>query len=303
MSFDLVGLGSVAVDELLYVEAYPPADVKVRVAARESRCGGLIGVALHAAARLGARCAYAGRLATDDPSRRIEEAFVQAGIDVSHAPRSAEHHVVESTIIIATGTGTRNVFSNWPGNTGAHPSLPAAEFIRAARVLLVDHHGVAGSIRAARIARAAGVAIVADFERDDDPQFPQLLALADHLILSETFARRISGANSAHQALGHLWNRERATVVVTCGEDGCWVMAAGAEEPAHVPAMQVVCVDSTSCGDVFHGAYATALAQGSSLQKRLRFATVAAGLKATRRGGISALPTREEVDQCAAAWR
>jgi len=296
MQFDLLGLGSVAVDELLYVEAFPPPDAKVRVSARETRCGGLIGVALFAAARLGARCAYAGRLGTDPPSLRIESAFAEAAIDTTHAARSPEHHVVESTIVVATSTGTRNVFSNWPGNTGAHDTLPDAELIGRARGLLIDHHGVAGSIRAARIAREAGVAVIADFERDDDPRFRELLALPDHLILSEPFALRITGADSAHAAAHQLWNADRAAVVVTCGKEGCWFVASGGEL-AHFPAMHVATVDTTSCGDVFHGAYATALAEGLPLEKRLRFATIGAGLKATRRGGVGALPTREEVDR------
>ena len=68
MAIDILGFGSVAVDELLYVDAFPPADGKVRVSGRERRCGGLAGVALLAAARLGARCAYAGRLGTDTAS-------------------------------------------------------------------------------------------------------------------------------------------------------------------------------------------------------------------------------------------
>src|SRR4051812_4278683 len=172
MSFDLLGLGSVAVDELLTIDTFPAPDTKLRVARRERRCGGLTGVALLAAAALGARCAYAGRLGTDPASEFIAEAFAQAGVDTQHAPRAAEHRVVASTIVVATQTGTRNVFSHSPGHTGAHDTLPSAGVIRAARVLLVDHHGIPGSVRAAQIARETGCAVVADFERDDAPRLP-----------------------------------------------------------------------------------------------------------------------------------
>lgn len=51
---DVLGLGCAAVDDLLYVPAYPPADAKVQVRRRESQCGGLTGNALVAAARLAA---------------------------------------------------------------------------------------------------------------------------------------------------------------------------------------------------------------------------------------------------------
>jgi sulfofructose kinase len=51
-------------------------------------------------------------------------------------------------------------------------------------------------------------------------------------------------------------------------------------------------VDTTGCGDVFHGAYAAALAQGATLCERVRLATAATGLKATLRGIL----TRNQVE-------
>ena len=51
--FDILGLGVVAVDELLHVSEYPPADTKTRVSGRERQCGGLTAIALITAARLG----------------------------------------------------------------------------------------------------------------------------------------------------------------------------------------------------------------------------------------------------------
>ena len=62
-TYDILGLGVLAVDDLLYAREYPPADVKTRLSHRERQCGGLTGAALIAAARLGATCAYAGMLA------------------------------------------------------------------------------------------------------------------------------------------------------------------------------------------------------------------------------------------------
>src|SRR5206468_4095602 len=65
---DILGLGAVAVDDFIYLEAYPAPDAKARVLRRERNCGGLTAIALVAAARLGARCAYAGVLGRDESS-------------------------------------------------------------------------------------------------------------------------------------------------------------------------------------------------------------------------------------------
>ena len=60
--FDVLGIGVTAVDDLLYVDRYPPPDAKITVLRSERQCGGLAATALVAASRLGAKCAYAGVL-------------------------------------------------------------------------------------------------------------------------------------------------------------------------------------------------------------------------------------------------
>lgn len=292
---DVLGLGAVAWDELLTIGAFPPADAKVRLRRRVFQCGGLTGGALIAAARFGARCAYAGRLGVDPASEAVEEAFAREGIDTSEAVCAPESRVVQSTIIVAEETGTRNVFSLSPGNTGAHETLPAPDVIGAAGVLLVDHHGIAGSIRAARIARAAGRPVVADFERADGAGFGELLALAGHLIVGESFAAALTGAASPAEAARRLWVPEREVVIVTCGAAGGWLFAAGHDEAVHWPALPAATVDSTGCGDVFHGLYAATLAAGVPLERRVRIAAAGAAIKAGRRSGPDAIPRREEI--------
>jgi sulfofructose kinase len=63
-----------------------------------------------------------------------------------------------------------------------------------------------------------------------------------------------------------------------------------------VPALRVPVVDTTGCGDVFHGAYAACLASGGDVPTAVRFATVAASLKTRQPGGRAGIPTRPEVE-------
>jgi sulfofructose kinase len=79
-SIDIIGLGCVAVDDLLYVPSFPVANTKVRVLSWERQCGGLTGAALVTAARFGARCAFGGLLGLDELSHVIEENFSWSGI-------------------------------------------------------------------------------------------------------------------------------------------------------------------------------------------------------------------------------
>ena len=152
-------------------------------------------------------------------------------------------------------------------------------------------------IRAARIARAAGIPVVADLESSRFPRFAELLGLADHPILSAQFACEITGATSPAAAAANLWRKDRAAVVVTCGVEGCWFLDGANKRPEHFPAFRVKAIDTTGCGDVFHGAYAAALARGLPMIERIRLASATAAIKATRRGGQSGIPNLRAVER------
>jgi sulfofructose kinase len=293
--FDVLGLGAVAIDDILYVDSYPQADAKRQVMQHERQCGGLTATALVAAARLGSACAYAGVLGTDELSDFAMQRFAEENIDVTQTVRKPDANAIHSTIIVDKTTGTRNIFFNLNGVVGAGTDSPDEEVIRGSKVLFVDNIGMAGMIRAARIASQAGIPIVADLEAEDSPYFADLFALADHLILSEDFARKITGRNDLADALEKLWSPNRQTAIITCGSEGCWAFSRELGSPAAFPAFKVEAVDTTGCGDVFHGAYASALAKGYDVRERIRWASASAALKATQYGGQNGIPYEEEV--------
>ncbi len=294
---DIFGLGCTAVDDVIYVAAYPAADMKARVLRRERHCGGLTATALVAAARLGARCAFGGVLGPDEASRFVLGHLAREGVDVSHATSRREARPIQSLIVVDEARRTRNIFFDIENVFGAPPRSPSRKQIEGCKVLFVDNFGIQGMTRAATIARSAGIPVVADFESSDGDGFQELLSLVDHLILSESFALKLTGAANPAAAARSLWNPRRAVVVITSGERGCLFVDSSRHPPRRVPAFSVKALDTTGCGDVFHGAYAAALAHGTPLQERLRFASAAAALKATRHGGQQGIPTLTVVNQ------
>jgi sulfofructose kinase len=295
-SFDILGLGCVAIDDLLYVSAYPPADAKVQVRRRDRQCGGLTATALVAAARMGSSCVYAGLLGEDDLSQAVIDSLSREGIDTGLIRRQADARPIHSIVVIDESRQTRTIFYDLQNVFGAQEDWPEEEVVRAARVLFVDQFGVEGMTRAAKIARAAGIPVVADFEIDCVPGFDELLELVDHLIIPRAFAEKLTGEPRPDVAVEKLWQKRQAAIV-TCGGEGCWYLSA--EEPDAFyrrAAYPVEVVDTTGCGDVFHGAYASALARGLDMDERVRFASAAAALKATKRGGQTGIPSRAAVE-------
>ena len=290
----ILGCGCVAVDDILHVAAYPAADTKSRVTRRARRCGGLVGNALIAAARQGAPCRYAATLGDDDLSAFVLETLRAEGIDLARVARAPGAYPVHSVIVVSDDRGTRNIFADLAGVENAPPPPLGADAVASASVLLIDHFWPETKLPALTAARAAGIPVVADFENGDHPRFAELLGLVDHLILSAEFSRGLTGQDPAG-AVEALWHESRTLVAVTGGEEGCWYRTA--QGPAHQPAFRVRAVDTNGCGDVFHGAYAAALASGEEPAEALRYGAAAAALKAGRPAGPDAIPRRSEVEE------
>ena len=255
-----------------------------------------MGTALVAAATLGARCAYAGTLGEDELSAFAMRRMREKGIDVSPVETDAKARPVHSFIVVDRKSGGRNIFFDPSGLVERREFKVLEGAIRAARVLLVDHYDIGTHIQAVRVARKAGIPVVADFEEDKDPHFTELLESVDHLVLSLEFAKRLCLSRSPGAIARKLWIDGRKAVVITCGAEGCWFVTH--ENPAksvHLPAFMVTAVDTTGCGDVFHGAYAAALSQGMNIAESLRFASAAAALKALSPAGRG-FPTRLEIN-------
>ena len=292
---DVLGLGIVTVDDFLYVPAYPAADAKVRVSRRLRQCGGLTGTALVAAVRQGACAAYAGCLGDDELSDFIRENFKAEGIDISHIDRERKSRPIHSTIVVDESAGTRAIFFQMPDDLAFGGEWPPVSVVRSSRVLFIDHYDADRTLRAATIARERGIPVVADFERDEGPRFDELLAVADHLILSRAFAAKITGESDPRRMIDHLRCASRSAIIITCGDEGCWhaERIGGAQ---HRPAFRVKAVDTTGCGDVFHGAYAASLARGEPIERRVAVASAAAAIKAKSSGGQAGIPTLAEVE-------
>jgi sulfofructose kinase len=75
-----------------------------------------------------------------------------------------------------------------------------------------------------------------------------------------------------------------------------WIERTAPRELQTLAAFSVRAVDTLAAGDVFHGAYALAIAEAIPVAQAMRFAAAAAAIKCSRPGGRSGAPTRAEVE-------
>ncbi len=294
-TYDVLGFGAIAVDDLLYVEHYPPADAKMPVTDIDRQGGGLTATALVTVTRLGGTAAYAGVLGDDDLSRHAIAALEEDGVDCSLVRHDPEARPVRAVIVIDLSTGTRNIFSDARRFVSRSPEEMTEALISRGRVLFLDHRVAAAGVAAAQVARLLGIPVVADVERLMSPEVPAMMDASDHLIVSAELAEEVTGRDDPARAVEALARPDRAATVVTAGETGCWY-AQGVGSVTHQPAFAVEVVDTTGCGDVFHGAYAALLARGADVPRCIRFAAATAALKATCPGGRAGIPVYEAVE-------
>ena len=298
MEWDVLGFGAVTVDDLVFVPEFPRPDSKMRILEEQRHGGGLTGTALVAAVRLGASAAYCGVLGYDELSRDAVAELKHEGIDCSRMLHKEGARPIHATILVEQANGRRTILFSTQGWTERQPEEMDPDLISSCRVLFVDHTVQSGGIRAAQQARRLGIPVVGDFESAANDLVVELMGLVDHLIIGSHLSEQITGYADPQDRVRALMSAGRACCVVTQGEQGCWY--AGGDSPEvvrHFPAFPVKAVDTTGCGDVFHGAYAAGLAHGMELEQRIRTATAAAGIKAMQPGGRSGIPRQAEVIQ------
>jgi sulfofructose kinase len=122
-----------------------------------------------------------------------------------------------------------------------------------------------------------------------------LLTTATHIVFSADGLRATAGTDDLAVALERAAARTDSFVGVTNGPNEMLWRADGVLH--RMPAFRVDAVDTLAAGDVFHGAFALALAEGSPVAAAMRSAAATAAIKCTRFGGGVGAPARAEVHQ------
>jgi len=255
-----------------------------------------------AIARLGGRVAFWGRAGDDAAGATMAQEFAAYGVDARAFRRMTGCRSSQSAILV-DARGERLIVSH-PGDVPDDAAWLPLEDVRGAGAVLADVRWSTGARALFGAAREAGVPRVLDADVAEGAVIDELLRLADHVVFSEhglaawaSLPER-AGEPQRLAALERAWHAMRAqspshACAVTCGASGSWWLTN--DGPLHVPAPEIDAVDTLGAGDVFHGAYALAVAEGRDIAAAARIATLAAAIKCTRRGGRAGSPTRAEL--------
>ena len=285
--------GIAVVDYIFRVESFPTLSTKTPTREFLITGGGCAANAAIAIARLGAEARFTGPLGDDEHAERVAQGLTRAGVQIDAIVRVAGATTSISGIFIGPAGERLLTTRRSHGLASARPQQPYG-LLRGVDALLADNHFPGFVIPICATARAADLPVVLDIDKPTELSDP-LLTLGSHAIFSAEALRAASGIDQLEGALARAMEYCRGFVAVTDGENGVLWRAEKAQ--GHQAACRVEAIDTLAAGDVFHGAFALALAEGRGEADALRFASTAAALKCTRFGGILGTPTRAAVEQ------
>lgn len=292
------GIG--VLDQVWELPALPTAPGKYIASGLRVVGGGMAANAAVAIATLGGQAAWCGRLGADEAGAALLAALRRHGVDTRGVTVAEEARSPTSAVLL-DGEGER-ILAVFPGAGLPEDAPIPSDVLEGAGAVLADPRWIGGAERLFALAARRGLPRVFDADIAPPAALHHLARQAEHVIFSERGLVAFCGHADAQAGLAEAAAMLPGQVAVTLGARGSLWWRKGRAVPLGAPRVQAR--DTTGCGDVFHGAYALALAEGAAVMDAARLATAAAALKAARGSGWDSMPDRAAAEAlCAEGWR
>jgi fructokinase len=279
-----------------------------------------------AAARLGARSAFIGKVGDEAFGHHLAEVLAQEGVDTRGMRFDPRARTTMAFIAMPDENTAEFVFYR---NPGADMLLNAdeldRELLRETRafhfgsISLIEEPSRSATVEALRVARSSQALISLDVNyrpslwRSPKEARDRIMTIVPHVDLlkvNETELVLLTGSEDVDTASRALLAEGPLVCVVTLGLNGSYCQVP--EGGQHVPAFRVHTVDATGCGDAFVAGLLCQLVSAFpelpeadwraqlSLERLpgiLRHANAVGALTALTQGVIPALPTADQVEK------
>ena len=286
----VLGIGAATWDRFMVVPDFPTGEGVTQALASAEQGGGPVATALCALSALGHPTVLLDSQSDDATGQMIQADLARFGVGVSHlrihpGGRSAHAH-----ILVRKADGARHIHY-FPASG---PELSAEDIapglLSNASLLHLNGRHESACRQAVKQANELGVPVSFDGGAGRWRESLRDLVLASQIrIVAKDFALKFATTDSLEAAATALLADFPALLVITDGTRGSWIWSQAGEhfhQPAF-PASPVV--DTTGCGDIFHGALLHGWLQRWPLRKTAEFASKLAAETAKGLGGRSAL--------------
>ena len=270
-----------------------------------------------AAARLGARTAFIGRVGKDSFGDYLRRCLAENGVDVRGM--SVDEKARTTLAVVALderGERTFSFYRDPSADVNLSMEHVPMELLGGTKVLhfgsvsLTAEPARTATLEAAKTAKASGAYVSYDpnyraslwpDEETAARNMTEPLSMVDILKVSDEELPLLTGCTDPEKGSARLAEKGVRLVLVTLGAHGAFYRFDG--HTGHVPGVPCVVGDTNGSGDTFFGAALSQLVKLDSLdqltvpelERILAFANKAASITTSRHGAIPAMPTLAEV--------
>ncbi len=322
--FDVVTLGELLIDMF-------PGEIGYRIGEVKSfkpKPGGAPANAAVALSRLGANCAFIGKLGDDDFGIFLQKVLDDEGVETRGIRFDPDARTTMAIIAMPDKFSAEFVFYRNPGADQLltvedldRDLLESTKALHFGSVSLTDEPVRSATFKAAQIARNAGALVSFDVNyrpslwKESAEALSQsrlMLKEVDLVKVNEEEAALLTGVEQIDQANPiQIENAALALlksgpeiIVITLGSEGSYFQIKSGG--AYIPPYEVDTVDAIGCGDAFIAGLLSKLVVGDDwrqnisveyLTEALNYANAVGALTSLKRGVMPALPTKEEVEE------
>ena len=284
----IICVGSIFLDNISRIDQFPKKPIKVLSKGIDKRLGGSAAVSAFTAKKLGCDTKFIGKFGDDDASVFLKNEFKKFKININKSI-SIKKCKSSQSFVIEDLNGERLLAAYNDPKLLNYKKIPNLDF-RKKDIYAVDMRWISIANEIAKKTNKNNIKCVADLDNFKNTlNISQIVKNASHPIFSEEGLKTYRRTSKIKTALFEIFNETQKFVAVTLGSQG--VLWVDNNSLYHCKIPKVKTVETNCAGDVFHGAFASALSLNKSNIESIIFASAAATLKCMQSGGIYSIPT------------
>ena len=288
----IYSIGSIFLDHIIKIDAFPKNPIKIIAKGIEKRLGGSAAVASFTIKKLGQNTSFVGRLGDDDASKFLIGELNKFKIShkdsiVIKGAQSSQSYVYEDI------KGERLLAAFNEKKLLNHNKLPKISFTKN-NTYMADLRWITATLYVSKNCFKNNLDFIVDLDNYKlDSKIKQIVKQASHPIFSETGAIEFTKSRSIITSLKKMNSIKKKFYAITAGKNGVFWIENGTIHNCQPP--KIKAIETNCAGDVFHGAFARFIHKKNSISDSMKLATATATLKCTKKGGIYSLPSYSAV--------
>lgn len=295
---DLIGIGATPLDNLLIVNKFPKEREVQKSISSILSAGGPVSTALCTASYLGCDASLIDSLGDDIFGKYILEDLSKFKVQTNLIKVNINKTSPSSTILVEKNSGNRAIYYTHGTANELNDITPYIESITSSKIMHINgrHPNILSD--AINIARQNGVIVSFDGGANRYNNITEKFARkSDICILAKDFADKYTEETDPEKALKIIIKKGALLAGITLGDRGSYLMDKNYKIIYQQAFKQKTIIDTTGCGDSYHGGILYSLVHKYSLKDSILIATAIASMNTQKLGSKGNIPTSTQLDK------